>query len=147
MKGLNSKKKKWESIEICLQVNLFQKHLLLHQLTHNLLSYCGLINIKIEASDKILSVLSNQKKQFGPIWKDIGWLCYLAGRLQNLNILIILVRKIYLNWKSIHLCSFIFQAKYFVYSWCDIENTVYCYTFEDIKTGCIMLDEFYSILL
>ena len=44
-------------------------------------------------------------------------------------------------------CTFIFQAKYFVYSWCDIENTVYCYTFEDIKTGCIMLDEFYSILL
>ena len=67
MKGLNSKKN-WESIEICLQVNLFQKHLLLHQLTHNLLSYCGLINIKIEASDKNLSVLSNQKK---PIWSNL----------------------------------------------------------------------------
>ena len=67
MKGLNSKKN-WESIEICLQVNLFQKHLLLHQLTHNLLSYCGLINIKIEASDKNLSVLSNQKKT---IWSNL----------------------------------------------------------------------------
>ena len=82
------------------------------------------------------------------IWKDIGWLCYLAGRLQNLNILIFLGQKNLLELQNveIHGCTFIFQAKYFVYSWCDIENTVYCYTFEDIKTGCIMLDEFYSIL-
>ena len=42
-----------------VHVNLFQKYLSLHQLTHNMsrtLSYCGLIDAKIRASDKDLPV-------------------------------------------------------------------------------------------
>ena len=42
------------SINCLIQVNLFQRHLFLHQLTHKLLSYCGLIDAKIRASDKDL---------------------------------------------------------------------------------------------
>ena len=39
-----------------LQVNLFQKHLFLQQLTHNILSYCGLVDARIRASNIYLSV-------------------------------------------------------------------------------------------
>ena len=38
-----------------LQVNLFQKHLFLQQLTHNILSYCGLVDARIRGSNKELS--------------------------------------------------------------------------------------------
>ena len=38
-----------------LQVNLFQKHLFLQQLTHNILSYCGLVYARIRGSNKELS--------------------------------------------------------------------------------------------
>ena len=39
-----------------LLVNLCQKLLFLHQLTHNLLSYCGLVDAGISASEKYLPV-------------------------------------------------------------------------------------------
>ena len=41
-----------------LQVNLFQKHLFLQQLTHNILSYCGLVDARIRGSKKELSTCS-----------------------------------------------------------------------------------------
>ena len=37
-----------------VQVNLFQKHLFLHQLTLNLLSYFGLVDARISASEEDL---------------------------------------------------------------------------------------------
>ena len=39
-----------------LLVNLCQKLLFLHQLTHNLLSYCELVDAGISASEKYLPV-------------------------------------------------------------------------------------------
>ena len=39
-----------------LQVNIFQKHLFLHQPTHNMTIDCGLIDAKTRASDKDLPV-------------------------------------------------------------------------------------------
>ena len=42
-----------------VQVNLCQKLLFLHQLTHNMTKDCGLIDAKIMASDKDLPVLCN----------------------------------------------------------------------------------------
>ena len=39
-----------------IQVNLCQKLLFLHLLTHNLLSYCGLVDARISASEKALPV-------------------------------------------------------------------------------------------
>ena len=41
-----------------IQVNLCQKHLFLHQLTHTMTTYCGLLDARISASEKDLPVLT-----------------------------------------------------------------------------------------
>ena len=40
-----------------IQVNLCQKLLFLHQLTHNMTTYCGLVDARISAPEKDLPVL------------------------------------------------------------------------------------------
>ena len=62
-----------ESFNI-IQVNLFQKHLFLHQLTHNLLPYCGLIDAKISASEKDLLVLDKTLDHHQVLSKGITYL-------------------------------------------------------------------------
>ena len=76
-----NKKKTWLK-NLSLQVNLCQKLLFLHQLTHNmttdcswitmnnLLSYCGLVDARIIVSEKDLAV--SHAVQIGQNWKKLS---------------------------------------------------------------------------